>query len=142
MNSGTIKTKKTYVKGQWVFWSFDNLYHFHQLCKFYKPNLIFWSTWIQNTIVSILYIYIYVLLIMVSIIISNNQSYVLTWVCSLLRVVSWKSMNWIWIAVYWGILAFNVVSKTPFSWLSYFVVERRASIYSICPTRVALPLRT
>ena len=41
MNSGVIKTKKAYVKGQWVFWSFDILYHFYQLCKLYGPNLNF-----------------------------------------------------------------------------------------------------
>ena len=41
MNSGAIKTKKTFVKGEWVFWSFDILYHFPQLCKLYGPNLNF-----------------------------------------------------------------------------------------------------
>ena len=42
MNSGAIKTKKTYVKGQWVFWSFHTLYYFYQLCKSYEPNLNFY----------------------------------------------------------------------------------------------------
>ena len=140
MNSSAINTKKAYVKGQWVFWYFDILYHFHQLCKLYKPNLNFWVHLGPKHNCPYIYIYICVLiyLIRVSIIISNNQSYVLTWVCSLLGIVSWKSVNWIWIGVYWGILAFYVVSKTLFSWLSYFIVKRRALIYSICSTRVAL----
>ena len=51
MNSGTIKTKKTHMKGQWVFQFFNILYHFHQLYKLYKPNLNFWAQLGQNTIV-------------------------------------------------------------------------------------------
>ena len=43
MNNGTINIEKAYVKGQWVFWSFNILYHFYQLCKLYGPNLNFWA---------------------------------------------------------------------------------------------------
>ena len=43
MNCSIIKTKKTYVKCQWVFWSFDILYYFRRLYKLYGSNLNFWA---------------------------------------------------------------------------------------------------
>ena len=52
MNNDAINIEKAYVKGQWVFWSFNILYHFYQLCKLYGPNLNFWVQLIQNTVVS------------------------------------------------------------------------------------------